>query len=169
MNGFQPTTPEDFVKDFEEQAYKTARLIKVFEDSDMTLRPGNGSLTTAEQVNQIVSSDNFLKVLAEGEPLSQAAFKRSFEIRTVSDAIAALRKMVVEVTTALELCPQETWDEVVEPFGPGFKMSRGQLAYMMLDHESHHRGQLTVYARVAGKVPPLLYDPVGPEVLDLAQ
>jgi uncharacterized damage-inducible protein DinB len=167
MTGFRPTTPEEFVQDFESSAYKTARLIRVFDDADMSLRPGAGSMSTAEQINQIVSSNNFLKVLAEGEPPGTSAFKRSFEIRSVNDAIGAIRQMVNEVTTALELCPQETWDEVVEPFGPGYKMTRGQLAYMMLDHESHHRGQLTVYARVAGKVPPLIYDPVGPEVLEV--
>lgn len=167
MTGFRPTTPEEFAKDFERQAYKTARLIRIFDDADMTLRPASGSMSTAEQVNQIISSDNFLKVLAEGESVDRKAFERSFSINTVRDAIMALRQMVVEVTTALELCPQETWDEVVEPFGPEYKMSRGQLAYLMLDHESHHRGQLTVYARVAGKVPPLIYDPVGPEVLEV--
>ncbi len=166
MTGFRPTTPEEFIKDFEEQAYKTARLIRILDDADMSLRPGPGSMSTAEQVNQIVSSNNFLKLLAEGSVVDRHGFERSFKINTVADALAAIRQMVAEVTTALELCPQETWDEVVEPFGPGFRMTRGQLAYMMLDHESHHRGQLTVYARIAGKVPPLLYDPVGPEVLE---
>lgn len=167
MTGFQPTSPADFSRDFESQAYKTARLIRVFDDADMTLRPGPGSMSTAEQINQIISSDNFLKLLAEGSVVDRHGFERSFSINSVRDAIIAVRQMVVEVTTALELCPQETWDEVVEPFGPEYKMTRGQLAYVMLDHESHHRGQLSVYARVAGKVPPLLYDPVGPEVLEV--
>jgi len=165
--GFRPTTPEDFLRDFTGQAYRTARLIRLFDDADMNLRPGPGSMSTAEQINQICSSNNFLKVLADGEPLSMSAFQRAFEINSVAEAIAALKKMVNEVTIALEMSSQEIWDEVVEPFGPGYRMTRGQLAYMMLDHESHHRGQLTVYARVAGKVPPVIYDPVGPEVWEM--
>jgi uncharacterized damage-inducible protein DinB len=53
------------------------------------------------------------------------------------------------------------------PFMTGPKqmgeMSRAQIAWFLLHDQIHHRGQLTVYLRLAGGKVPSIYGPSGDE------
>jgi uncharacterized damage-inducible protein DinB len=151
-----------FLQNFKLRSLWTARLVSCFDDADMTLRPAEGSMSTTEQVAQICGSNNFLKQVLAGGPLTSEAFKRDFSITDVNSALRAIRQITDEVMEAGQQMNPQSWDEIIEPFGPDpqWRISRGQTAYALLDHESHHRGQLTVYLRLAGKTPPVLYAPV---------
>lgn len=143
------------------RALWTARLVRQFEDADLDLRPAQGSMSVREQVLQICTSYNFLTVVLSDQPIDMSGFRRDFNMATVQDALRSIRQMKGEVAAAAKALPVSAWNELVEPFGPEWRMTRGQTAYLMLEHEAHHRGQLTVYLRSAGKTPPVLYHPVG--------
>jgi uncharacterized damage-inducible protein DinB len=70
-----------------------------------------------------------------------------------------------EVKAAAKKVDPARWKEEVTPWGPDHKFTRDKLALAMLEHEVHHAGQLHVYARVAGKVPAMLYAPVDDQAL----
>lgn len=160
MRGITQVNPTAFRDDFKLRFLWTARLVREFADGDLELRPAQGSLTTAEQIHQICTGNNFLKRVIGTGPVDPSAFARAFNVMTVNEALRSLRGVVGEVEQAIEEMPAEAWNEEIEPFGPDWRMTRGQTAYLMLEHESHHRGQLTVYLRMAGKTPPVLYLPV---------
>jgi len=162
MADWAATELDRFLKNFKLRALWTARLVRQFNDNDLALRPGEGSMTTLEQIQQICGSNNFLKQILSGGALSPEVFRRDFHITDINSALRAIRTIMDEVLSAGAAMPAERWEEVIEPFGPKpeWRMTRGQAAYAMLDHETHHRGQLTVYLRVAGKTPPVLYNPV---------
>lgn len=160
MRGIQAVDAEGFLADFKLRALWTARLVREFADEDLALRPGEGSMTTGEQIHQVCTSANFLKHVVSTGPVDASAFRREFDVSTVNKALAAISIMMDEVEAAVKAMPAEAWGESIEPFGPDWRLTRGQTAYLMLEHESHHRGQLTVYLRVAGKTPPVLYHPV---------
>lgn len=153
-------TPGHFAERYTDTALRTLRLVRVFSDADMALRPGEGSMSTAEQVAHICASANFIRGLLEEEAIAREWFDRPFDCSAAERAVAALTGMLQEVRAAAAQASLEQWAEIVEPFGPEWRMSRGELAYVMMEHEIHHRGALHVYARVAGKIPPLLYAPL---------
>lgn len=160
MRGIAAVDVAGFIADFKLRVLWTARLVREFSDADLALRPAEGSMSTTEQILQICGSSNFLKQVLSSGPVDPTAFRREFDVSTVDKALAAIHQMMGEVEAAAQSMSAEAWTEQIEPFGPEWRMTRGQVAYLMLEHEAHHRGQLTVYLRIAGKTPPVLYHPV---------
>ena len=160
-------TPACFLLDFNTNALRTVRLVRTFTDSDLDLRPGEGSMTTAEQINHICACHNFIRgVLEEGNPTTEL-FHKKYDVSNVNAAIASLGESIGQVQSAVGRVAQSMWEEKISPFGLDWLMPRGKLVYLMIEHEVHHRGQLTVYARVAGHTPVNLYLPVDDTVLNI--
>ncbi len=70
---------------------------------------------------------------------------------------AALAKVVLEsydfVLDGLRAASATTLDEMMT--GPGgVKLSRGAMLLNAFEHQTHHRGQMTLYVRLKGIVPP---------------
>lgn len=145
---------------------RTHRLARVFGDTDLRVRPAPESMSCGELLAHIVASRHFLRgVFAETEPSVEL-----FKVPVQTDSALALRSVLAEtyrsVLAALDGAQDDWLEGMIAPFGPEWQMSRLDMAQLMLEHEIHHRGQLSVYARVAGKVPPDMYAPVTEEVLE---
>lgn len=156
---------DTFLDHYEETALRTARLVRLFDDKDMGIRPGGGSMSTSAQIEHILASANFMRGLLAEPQLSPELFQRKFDVKSVADALHGIEQMINEIRQAAAECPTERWEQVVAPWGEQWRWPRGELAWLMIEHEIHHCGQLHVYARVAGKVPPMLYEPVTRQVL----
>lgn len=167
MKGITQVDLEGFLQDYARSRMWTARFVRQFEDKDLSLQPGAGSMETRAQVLQILQSDNFVMSVLKDEVPSVEKFKRDYDVSTVKACLDSLKNGLKEVNQAALEISAEAWAQEVEPFGPEWRLTRGQMAYLMIDHESHHRGQLAVYLRVAGKTPDLLYAPVNEQVFDL--
>jgi uncharacterized damage-inducible protein DinB len=155
-----------FLTKFCTEAMRTQRLARVFADAVLALRPGEGSMSTAELLAHIVSSRNFLRgVFSESQPTTEL-FHVPVDTATVNHCLRELAQSYRAVKAALEACDETILRQRIAPFGPAWEMTRLELAQLMLEHEIHHRGQLSVYARVAGKVPPDMYAPVTEEIFD---
>ncbi len=162
---FNSVTPQDFLEDYTTRALRTVRLAKLFSDEDMNLRPAEGSMTTAEQINHICASSNFLRGVLDELVIKNDWFMRSYDVSSAAAAVQSLKSALQEVRQAAQDTSPEMWEEEVAPWGPGMVMTRARLAYLMMEHEVHHTGSLHVYARLAGKVPPMLYHPVEDSIL----
>jgi len=167
MYGVAEVDIQGYIKDFTRSRLWTARLVRQFTDAELDLRPAEGSLSTREQILQIRQSDNLVVSLLTDLTPNPASMKNPHDVSTISASLTSLKEGLAAVTRAAEQVSPEMLLEEVEPFGPQWRMTRGQLLYLMIDHESHHRGQLTVYLRVAGKVPPVIWEPVDEKVFDL--
>lgn len=158
---------EKLLKRFMLEALRTLRLVRIFTDRDLSIRPAEGSMSTAELIEHIAASQNFTRGLfAEPTPTTEL-FRRCYDVSSAASAAQAVAGSIKEVRKALEECPEEWLEQRIAPFGPDWELSRVELAHLMVDHEIHHRGQLYVYARIAGHQPPVLYAPVSEEVLEL--
>lgn len=162
---FTAVSPQEFLDDYRVRALRTIRLVGLFTDEDMKLRPAEGSMTTAEQVNHICASANFLRGVLSEITISNDWFMKKYDVSSATAALRSLAGVMSEVESAAASVSAEMWEEVVSPWGPHFTMTRGRLAYLMMEHEVHHAGSLHVYARLAGKVPPMLYHPVDESIL----
>ena len=167
MRGVAQIDPAGFVQDYTRSRMWTARFVRQFDEKDLDLTPGPGSMPTRDQIKQICQSDNFVLSLLNDEVPSSDAFKKEFDVSSLKACMASLKSTLDQVLTAAKGVNAEKWNEVVEPFGPDWKMTRAQLVYLMIDHESHHRGQLAVYLRVAGKTPEMLWNPVDESVFSI--
>jgi uncharacterized damage-inducible protein DinB len=153
-------TPEFFAEHYKVTALRTIRLIQQFEDKDLELRPGDGSMSTAEQINHIAASANFIRGLLAESEIKNEWFMKHGDVSSVNAAIRTLFAALDKVNEAAKHVDPARWVEEVTPWGPDHKFTRNKLALAMLEHEVHHTGQLHVYLRMAGKVPAMLYHPV---------
>lgn len=159
--GHDPADRARFAAYFRENALRTARVVALFDDeAQLALSPGGGGMTLAEQIQHIASSHNFTRgILADDAP-DMSLFGAKPDVSTLAAATASLKAATDTVMAAAEAATDAKWAEVISPFGPGWELTRGEHAHLMVDHEIHHRGALHVYARMAGKTPPFLYEPV---------
>ena len=167
MRGVGKVNLDGFIDDYTRSRRWTARFVKQLEDKDMALRPGEGSMPTRDQVKQIRQSDELvIGLLGEGAP-DPSVMKAEFDTDTVASSLAVLKDGLDRIVAAAKACPADRLLEEVTPFGPDWKLTRGQLLYLMIDHESHHRGQLVVYLRAAGKTPEVIWEPADDSVFAL--
>lgn len=85
---------------------------------------------------------------------------------TLGDAIVAFEKAVAGVVAAINAAMPADWNRPVPFFsGPGqlANFPAGELARFMLADQIHHRGQLSVYVRMAGGKVPSIYGPSADE------
>ena len=167
MRGIEEISLDGLKDDLTRSRRWTARFVRQFEDKEMDLRPGEGSMPTRDQVKQIRQSDELMVSLLTDAVPNPALMKTEFNCDTVALCLAALKEGLDKVLAAVEKATPELLLEQVEPFGPEWRMTRGQLLYLMMDHESHHRGQIAVYLRVAGKKPAVIWEPMDDKVFDL--
>ena len=129
------------------------------EDSDYT--PVDGVFSTAQQVAHAAQTIDWFIDGAFGP----SGFDMDFEaherkvcgVTSLSDARAWLARSVENARGVIESKTPEEW---VQPLPEGPVMGgqpRAAIFGAITDHTAHHRGALTVYARLRGKVPPMPY------------
>jgi len=129
------------------------------EDSDFA--PSEGVFTVAGQVAHVAQTIEWFVDGAfrpEGFPMDfEAMDAKVRNVRSLSEARAWLERAVETTKKAIDAHSEEEWHEPL-PDGPVFGgMPRAMIFGGIVDHSAHHRGALTVYARLRGKVPPMPY------------
>ena len=149
-------TTEDFINDWSQSAASTLEVIRAISDdkADVGIVEGHNSLgwlawhvTTAPELFGNMLAGLGLEVKLD--PHAQPA--------TVAEIAAAYEKVMAEVTTkASALTDADLLAEVKGFYGPA---SRGAILRKMIDHQTHHVGQMTVLLRQAGLVVPPVMGP----------
>ena len=137
------------------------RSTRVLEEADSTFTPSAGMFTAA---GQLAHAAQTIEWFMEGA-FSPNGFDMDFEsmdaeVRGVVSLTAArdwLEKAFAEAATIIEAHSQADWLEAL-PDGPIMGgMPRYAIFGALTDHTAHHRGALTVYSRLLGKVPAMPY------------
>ena len=130
-------------------------------EADSGFRPTEDMMTAASQIAHAASTiDWFIDGAFKPE-----GFDLNFEpmVKVVNEttSIEAARKWFNEaVARAQQSIDAHTDEEWMMPLAPGPVMGgapRAAIFSGMNDHTAHHRGALTVYARLLKKVPPMPY------------
>jgi uncharacterized damage-inducible protein DinB len=86
--------------------------------------------------------------------------KHAGEVAKVTSLGAARKALDAAYAKVLEFLRSRSPEQLAAPLAPGPIMG-GQpisdLVWAMVEHTAHHRGALTVYSRMLGKVPPMPY------------
>ena len=137
------------------------RSTRSLTEEDSGFSPAEGVFTTAQQVAHAANTiDWFVQGAFEptGFDINFAAHDAKVcEVTSLADARAWLARSVEGARQAIAANSDEAWGQPL-PAGPVMGgLPRIAIFGAITDHTAHHRGALTVYARLRGKVPPMLY------------
>ena len=137
------------------------RSTRVLEEADSQFRPHEGMMTVAQQVAHAAQTlDWFIQGASrpEGFDLDFAAHAQA--LAGVTSLAAAREWMDKAFANAVQFLRSHSAQELAAPLPAGPVMGGlpiSDIVWAMVDHTAHHRGALTVYSRLLGKVPVMPY------------
>lgn len=130
-------------------------------EDDSTFAPAEGAFTTAQQVAHAAQT---VEWFVDGA-FRPGGFDMDFEaherkVRAVTSLAEARAWMDRAISAAREAIESHSDADWMQPLSDGPVMGgqpRAAIFSGITDHTAHHRGALTVYARLRGKTPPMPY------------
>ena len=146
------TSKETMLKDWERAKAYTKEYLDAMPESGYALKPtkemrsfSGQMLHLSDAIYGFIGTATDVKPTASGLEKSNDTAKASVTEKVVAAydfAIAAIKNSSVE-----------KWNEPIKLFGR-FDATRLQAIHKCFEHQTHHRGQTTVYIRLAGGTPP---------------
>ena len=156
----QPT-PNDFASQLVASQDFFDRSTRVLEESDSQFRPKDGMMTVAQQVAHTAQTlDWFVDGVTKPEGFDLDFEKHAKAVDAVTSLAAAREWLGKAYTNAIAYLRALSTEDLAKPLPAGPIMGGQPLSsivWAMVEHTAHHRGALTVYSRMLGKVPPMPY------------
>ena len=148
------TTIESMVKDWERAKAYTKEYLDAMPEAGFATKPTPDMRSFAEQMLHLTDANYGFASAATGEksPFGQGALEKSTDKSkaTVTKQVLAGYDFVIN---GLKKMPAAQLSQNIKLFGQ-FDMSRETALDKLFEHQTHHRGQTTVYLRLAGVKPP---------------
>ena len=153
---------QEFIQTWEEEFGRTMKVLKSFPADKLDVTPGPGARSAKEIVESLSLLESFVDGSIRGQLSSSPTklkssldeFVKTYE-QIHQDRVRQLEKLTddqfkkpITVTTG----PRQTGE-----------MPLGKYLWFLLHDHIHHRGQLTVYNRLAGGKLPSVYGPSADE------
>ena len=144
----------DLVKEWERSKAYTKEYLDAMPESRYALKPTPEMRSFAEQFLHLADANYGFASAATGmkSPFGQGELEK-----TSDKSKANVSKLVLTsydfVIDNIKKMTDAQLDEVIKLFG-NFEMSRRMALAKDFEHQTHHRGQATVYLRLAGIKPP---------------
>jgi uncharacterized damage-inducible protein DinB len=153
-----------YQRTFEREFQTTLKLLRLFPADRLDLKPSEKSGTAAQTMWTLVIGQMVIGKMAHLEEVQPGGFPPPPD--TLPAIIAAFEQAHSDTAAALARLTDADMDASV-PFMVGPKqmgdLRRGDVLWLFLYDGIHHRGQLTVYQRMAGGKVPSIYGPSGDE------
>ena len=156
ISGVAPaqTSVEDIVKEWERAKAYTKEYLDAMPESGYNLKPTPEMRSYAEQMLHLTDANYGFASGATGEK-SPVGFGESE--KTADKSKANVSKLVLAgydfVISGIKKMTPAQLNESIKLFGQ-FDMTKGTALAKCFEHQTHHRGQTTVYIRLAGAKPP---------------
>ncbi|MCG7345966.1 DinB family protein [Sporosarcina sp. ACRSL] len=146
-------TVEDFIQDWTASAEGTLNVIKAITNDRLEQSIVEGHSSLGWLAWHLTGSIGFFGGMAG---LTTEAPDHSQPIPTdVEEIVATYEKAMNSIKSDATKLTDESLLEAVPAFGT--EIPRGNLLRTLIDHQTHHRGQMTVLLRQAGlNVPPVM-------------
>jgi uncharacterized damage-inducible protein DinB len=137
------------------------RSTRVLDEADSEFRPQEGTMTVAQQVAHTAQTlDWFVEGASRSEGFDLDFEKQAKAVADVTSLTAARQMLETAYANAIRFLRSRSPEDLAQPLPAGPVMG-GQpisdIVWAMVEHTAHHRGVLTVYSRLIGKVPPMPY------------
>ncbi|MBQ0138806.1 MAG: DinB family protein [Kurthia sp.] len=146
---------EDFIADWNESSAGTLKAIRALEDDKLNQAIVVGHSTLGWLSWHLVGAMSFfgasagLLVPIQGRPDEQPT--------TVEELAQGYEKNAAEIVEGATKFTDADLEKYVDAFGQ--RQQIGKLLRKMIDHQTHHRGQMTVLIRQAGLIVPPIMGP----------
>ncbi len=155
------TVVDQFTKELLASQDFFARSTRVLEEADSNFRPKEGMMTAAEQVaHTAMTIDWFIEGASRPEGFDLDFEKAAKEMEKVNSLAAARAMLDASYKKAVEFAQSKTPEQLAAGLPAGPVMGGepvGGIFWGIVEHTAHHRGVLTMYSRLLGKVPPMPY------------
>jgi uncharacterized damage-inducible protein DinB len=153
--------PYDFANQLVASQDFFQRSTRLLEEADSGFRPREGMMTVAQQVAHTAQTlDWFIEGASRPEGFDLDFEKHAQALETVTSLAAARQTLAAAYANAIHFLRSRSPEDLARPLPPGPVLGGqpiGEIVWSMVEHTAHHRGALTVYSRLLGKVPPMPY------------
>jgi uncharacterized damage-inducible protein DinB len=154
------TEKETFISVHNRECQTTVNLLKAYPADQLEMRPSLKSRTARELAFVLANQERFFQQAADGK-MDLSLFANQ-PPQTLDEIIAVLGKNHKAVDEALSKASDEDLNKLVN-FG-GHDMRRLDALWANQFDLVHHRGQFSVYVRLAGAKVPSIYGPTADTV-----
>lgn len=129
-------------------------------EEDSGLTPADGMMSAAQQVAHIAQTVDWFIEGAFGKGFEMNFEESAKEIMKITSLTEAREWCARSYKAAVDVIESKTDDELnaLTPEGPMMgSVPKSVVLGGIVEHTAHHRGALTVYTRLAGKVPAMPY------------
>lgn len=151
---------EDMLALFEREFATTLKVIRAFPEGKLSFTPHPRSSTARRVMSTFVFEMYLIDSYVFREPVDRSIFQ-SYQPDKVSKLAADFEKASSHVLSGLEKITEEEMARQVE--FAGSKSTAGDFMFFMFLDQIHHRGQMSVYIRLAGGKVPSVYGPSADE------
>ncbi|MEO6734683.1 MAG: DinB family protein [Ferruginibacter sp.] len=148
------TSATDMLKEWERAKVYTKEYLDTMPEAGYALKPTPEMRSFAEQMLHLTDANYAFASAASGDK-SPVGFGESE--KTADKSKANVTKLVMAgydfVISSIKKMTPAQLNENVKIFGR-FDMTKGTAIVKCFEHQTHHRGQTTVYIRLAGAKPP---------------
>lgn len=148
------TQNEALVKEWERAKAYTKEYLDAMPDKDYGLKPTPEMRSFADQFLHLTDANYGFASAVSGQK-SPVGFGESE--KSADKSKAGVTKAVMDgydfVIESIKKMPASQMSEKINLFGK-FEITRQQALEKAFEHQTHHRGQATVYLRLAGVKPP---------------
>lgn len=144
----------DMVKEWERAKAYTKEYLDTMPEAGYALKPTPEMRSFAEQMLHLTDGNYGISAAATGEkpPIGFGEAEK-----TTDKSKANVTKMVMDgydfVINSIKKMTPAQMNETVKLFGR-FEVTKAMALAKCFEHQTHHRGQTTVYIRLAGAKPP---------------
>ncbi|WDF67136.1 DinB family protein [Sphingobacterium oryzagri] len=148
------STKGDLISDWKRAKEYTIEYLEAMPDSKYSLKPTDDIRTFAEQMLHIADANyGFTSAaLSTDNPQSENPLEKAND-----KSKSAVTKLVTEsydfVIRSIESTDDSEFGHSIRLFD-SFEMTKRKALLKLFEHQTHHRGQTTIYLRLAGVVPP---------------
>ena len=146
-------TPKDnILKDWERARAYTKEYLDAMPESGYALKPTKEMRSFAGQMLHLADANyGIVGTATEVAPMAKDLEKSNDVAKaSVTEKVLASYDFAIN---AIKNYPDAKWGEMIKLFNR-FDVKRGQVIDKAFEHQTHHRGQTTVYIRMAGATPP---------------
>ncbi|WP_395617388.1 DinB family protein [Aquirufa sp.] len=146
------TPKENILKDWERARAYTKEYLDAMPESGYALKPTKEMRSFAGQMLHIADANYGIVGTATKVAPTAKDLEKSNDVAKASVTEKVLASYDFAIN-AIKNYPDAKWAEMIKLFNR-FDVTRGQVIDKAFEHQTHHRGQTTVYIRMAGATPP---------------
>ena len=146
----------DLLKLAKKEFATTLRVLKAFPPEEYEFRPHERSSNAVQLTSTFVFEMYLIRMYLLGDPIDPSIFK-TYKPDGFQSVVRDFETESQRIIAGLEQLPEEALTKTIE--FAGYNFNADEFALMMICDQIHHRGQLSVYVRMAGGKVPSIYGP----------